>query len=59
MGIIMEEVLTQVVGLTKEVAVAYLIVYGVVEILQTVVVGIVGWHGMKALAKLFKMIFEV
>lgn len=54
----MAELLTQVAGMTKEVAVTYIILYGVLEILKTVVWGLVCWQGLKALGTFFKSMLD-
>lgn len=53
----MIELITQVAGMTREVAIAYIIVYGILEMLKIVVVGFVSWKGLQALGLFFKGLF--
>lgn len=55
----MEQVITQVAGLTKEVATTYIMFYGVLELAKLTVGGVLGYFGIKAIRDLFQYLLDI
>ena len=55
----MSEVLTQVAGMTREVAITYIIMYGTLEVLKLALTGVLGWKSIQVIGELFKGVFEI
>lgn len=54
----MEQAITQIAGLTKEVAVAYIVLYGIIEIGKLGICAFLGYCGINAIKELFK-VFQI
>lgn len=54
----MVEIINQVAGVTKEVAMTYIILYGILEILKLVLTGFITYHVVKACSNIFIKLFE-
>lgn len=55
----MEQVITQVAGLTKEVATTYIMFYGVLELAKLTVGGVLGYFGIKAFRDLLQYLVDL
>lgn len=54
----MEQVITQIAGQTKEVAVTYIVLYGLIEIGKLGIGAFLGYCGINALKELFR-VFQI
>lgn len=54
----MVDLINQIAGMTKEVAMTYIILYGLIEILKLGLTGFLAFHGIKAFVNVFLKLFE-
>lgn len=54
----MIEILPQIAEMTKEVATAYILMYGGIEILKIIAASVLGYVGIKGFCEVIRALFE-